>query len=185
VPVRRVLALVTAVLMLLAGCGTAGGRKPPGPAPLSLEYNATDVLFVQMLIPHHRQGVEIAQLGAATATNPDVRVLASAIVATQQDEATRMAGWLHAWQQPATAASASATPRTPAKQIAGLRKAAGKDFDHDFLTVLIAHQNQAIELAKTESQGGRNLNALAFAKQIQQSRDGEIKQMRGYLDALS
>jgi uncharacterized protein (DUF305 family) len=167
--------------MLLAGCGTAGGSKPPGPAPLSLEFNTTDVLFVQRLIPHHRQGVEIAGLGAAKAANPDVRVLASAIVATQQDEATRMAGWLRAWQQPATDASSSPAPQSPAKQIAALRKATGKDFDREFLTMLIAHQNEAIELAKTESQGGRNLNALAFAKQIQQSRDAEIKQMRGYL----
>jgi uncharacterized protein (DUF305 family) len=182
VPVRRVIALVTAVLMLLAGCGTGGRSEPPGPAPLSLEFNATDALFVQLLIPHHRQGVEIAQLGAARATNPDVRVLASAIVATQQDEATRMAGWLQAWQQPATAAAAG--PETAAKRIAGLRKAAGKDFDREFLTMLIAHQDEAIKLAETESQGGRNLNALTFAKQIQQSRDGEIKQMRSYLDAL-
>jgi uncharacterized protein (DUF305 family) len=167
--------------MLLAGCGTAGESRPPGPAPLSLEFNATDVLFVQRLIPHHRQGVEIAGLGAAKATNPDVRVLASAIVATQQDEATRMAGWLQAWQQPATVTSPSTPPKSPARQIAALGKATGRDFDREFLTLLITHQNEAIELAKTETQGGRNLNALAFAKQIQQPRDAEIKQLRGYL----
>jgi uncharacterized protein (DUF305 family) len=183
VPARRVLTLVATVLMLLAGCGAGGGSKPPGPAPLSLEFNAADVLFVQLLIPHHREGVEIAGLGAAKAANPDVRVLAGAIVATQQDEATRMAGWLQAWQQPAASAAsaASAAPQTPAKQIAALGKATGKDFDREFLTLLIAHQNEAIELAKTESQGGRNLNALTFAKQIQQSREAEIKEMRGYL----
>jgi uncharacterized protein (DUF305 family) len=181
VRISRPLALI-AGLFLLAGCGSllAGcGTASPTPAPSAAVFDAADVLFVQQLIPHHRQGVRIAEIGADKTTDAGVRVLASAIAATEQDEVTRMTGWLAAWQQPATAPSGG--PSTPAGKITALEQA--KNVDHAFLTLLITHQQAAITLAGTELRNGRNLNALAFAKQILESRAAEIKQMQGFLAA--
>jgi uncharacterized protein (DUF305 family) len=168
-----------AVLILLAGCGTAGetpAAAPPATAAVSPLFNDADVRFVRAIIPHHEQGITIAQLGAQRATNPDMQVLANAIVATQRDEVARLRGWLAAWQQPAATASAAAD-----KDLAKLRKAKGEAFDKLFLAVLIAHQGKAVEIARAETAGGRNINAVAFAKQVDASRTGEIAQMRRFL----
>ena len=162
-----------ALLISIAACGTARTPEPPQPAAspsLSAEFNAADVAFVRALIPHHEQGIALAELGAK-ATRPDVRMLTGAIVTTQRDEATRMAGWLVAWKQ----------PPAPAPKAADLPTATGNALDRAVLTALIAHQQEAIKLAAKEARDGRNLNAVSLAQQIQKSRQAEIQQMRTYL----
>jgi uncharacterized protein (DUF305 family) len=151
-------ALVLAAVLTLAACGTAP-RPAPAPAPtaVSPDVNAADVAFVRALIPHHEQGVAIARTGGGPAN----RVLADAIVATEQDEITRMRGWLAAWHQPPAPAASPVPP-----------------FGRDrFAAVLIAHQQDAIALARTELASGRNRDALAFARQIDESRTAEIQQL--------
>jgi uncharacterized protein (DUF305 family) len=171
VPARRLTAIAT-LLLVLAGCGTARSAPPPAPPEpsLSAEFNAADVAFVRALIPHHEQGIALAEIGAK-ATRPDVRMLTGAIVSTERDEAKRMAGWLAAWKQ----------PPPPAPKATELPKAAGQALDRAVLTDLIAHQSEAIKLADKETRDGRNLNAISFAVQIQKSRQAEIQQMRTYL----
>ena len=75
-------------LLLIAACG----NTPPAGDPV----NAEDVMFVQMMVQHHRQGVEIAGVAAGRATTQEVRTLA-AIESTQQDEVEMMLRWLHEW----------------------------------------------------------------------------------------
>ena len=184
-PVPRLLALALLLLVPVAGCGTDRSAPPdappPAPAPAagqpsrSAEFNAADVAFVRALIPHHEQGIALAELGADKATDPDVRMLAKAIVTTQRDETTRMRGWLTAWRQPAAPSAPAGEPAT----------AGGKSLDRAFLTRLIAHQQEAIKLADREARDGRNINAVSLAEQIQRSRAAEIKQMRAHLAALT
>jgi uncharacterized protein (DUF305 family) len=167
-----------AVLALLGGCDTADRLPavPPATAAVSPVFTDADVRFVSAIEPHHEEGIAIARIGADRAANPDLRVLAKAIVATQQDEVTRLKGWLAAWHQPAPAGSRSA-----GKDLGKLRAAKGAAFDRAFITLLIAHQEGAVRLARAETAGGRNINAVAFAKQVDASRTGEIAQLRRYL----
>jgi len=182
VPARRLIAVAIALAVALSACGTDRTPDPAAPpttpsvatSGLSAEFNAADVRFVQALIPHHEQGIALAELGAAKAADPQLRMLANAIVTTQRDEVTRMRGWLKAWRQP-PAGSAEPAP---------LPKATGKALDRELLTRLIAHQQEAVELAAPETADGRNLNTVSFAEQIQKSRAAEIKQMRDYLQGL-
>jgi uncharacterized protein (DUF305 family) len=187
---RALIALALVVPALLTGCGTAREKAtPPGPAAtaaVSPGFNSTDVMFVQMIIPHHRQGIAIAEIGAERATRADIKVLASAIVATQRDEVARLEGWLRVWNQPATADPAAHAPHggmpgTTEKEIAKLRKASPAALDQAFLDMLIAHQDDAVRLARFETAGGENVNALGYARQVDESRSAQIEQMRGYL----
>jgi uncharacterized protein (DUF305 family) len=187
VPRRRrllpALAAALAVLLPLPGCGTVREGEPATPAAapsVSRGFDAADVTFVRTLVPHHRQGIEIARIAAERSARPHVKILAEAIVATQEDETVRLAGWLRSWQQPAI--TGSAAPASSERRIAALRKVAGRDVDRRVLTLLIAHQQEAVAIAQAESRAGRNINALAFAEQIQRSRPAEIDQMRAYLD---
>ena len=184
--VRRTFALALVVPLLLVGCGT--DREKPGPAAsaaVAPAFNDTDVMFVQMIVPHHRQGIAIAEIGAERATRADLKVLAGAIAATQRDEAARLEGWLTAWKQPATAdpaahAAHGGMPVTSEKKIAKLRTTSRAEVDKAVLDMLIAHQDDAIRLARYQTSGGRNVNAVGYAKQVDESRTAQIKQMLGY-----
>jgi uncharacterized protein (DUF305 family) len=178
---RRV-SMLLAVLLLLGGCGRAtpgpaapAGATPgagpaaatPGPAGLAAgtsgagsRHTSVDVAFGQALIPHHRQGIALA---SSVARQPGARTLAEAIIVTQQDEVARLSGWLREWS---ATVPPSAAPSPAAK---------------DPVRALIAHQQEAIKLAQSEQAGGANPAALAFAKQIVESRAEEIAQLRTYL----
>jgi uncharacterized protein (DUF305 family) len=155
---RRSSSLVAAILCAaaLAACDTAApaASGPPSAGP---EHNAGDIAFVEALIPHHRAGIELAR---QVAEQPDHRVLAEAIISTEQDEITRMTGWLVIW---------GATPST------GSEKPLPKG---DPVKALAAHQEEAIALAQTEQAQGSNPAALDFAKQVIESRTAEASGLR-------
>ena len=58
------------------------------------EHDPIDVMFAQMMIPHHQQAVEMAQLAETRASSPTAKALAAAIAGTQQPEIDLMTGWL-------------------------------------------------------------------------------------------
>jgi uncharacterized protein (DUF305 family) len=186
--------IVLAAVLLVAGCGADSTAPAPNSVPASAgvsgEFNDTDVMFLQMLGPHHTQGIAIVKVGAERSKREDLRVLANAIMVTQQEEVTRISGWLQTWKQPATADPAShaahgAMPGTSEKQIAALRKTPDADFDRDFLDLLVSHQDDAVQLARMETASGVNPVVKAYAKQVDESRNAEIKQMLAFRDGTS
>ena len=155
--------MLLAAVLLLGGCGPAAPAPAVSAAGVSgagSRHAAADVAFARALIRHHQRGIALA---SAVAKQAAARTLAEAIIATQQDEVVRMTGWLREWSVPAPAPASPAT--LPA----------------DPIRALIAHQQEAITIAQREQANGTNPAALAFAKQIVESRAEEIAQLRTYL----
>ncbi|GAA1632692.1 DUF305 domain-containing protein [Catellatospora bangladeshensis] len=187
-------AAVALAAALLAGCGSAT-PEPVVPAAVAqtappaaeARYNDVDVAFLQMMVAHHGQTLEILKLARTRGTDERVALLAAAIEATQQTELEVMRGWLTGWGEPLTgsashAAHAShsadgALPITAADEMASLRKASKAQFQVTFLNVLIGHQHNAIEMARTEAGGGVNPQAKDLANRIDRSRTEQIKQL--------
>jgi len=166
---RTVLAVLG--LLLLAACGRQQDEPP---------VNADDVMFVQMMVQHHRQGIEIARIGAAQAADPEIRTLTAAIVATQRDEVEMMKRWLRDWDQPVTPPTGAhdhhgGMPETDARRIQALK--ASENFEYDLLNLLIAHQDDAVQMASAEVAGGANPEVQRWAAQVQSSRKGQIDVM--------
>jgi uncharacterized protein (DUF305 family) len=176
--------LLAGVLPLSSACANSTPRPTPPTAlttaPVDLEHNSADVAFVQALIPHHREGIALATEVARPA---EAHTLAEAIIVTQQDEVVRMATWLKAWH-------ATSPPNSPGPT--GLAKATSpsestkpsesiEPSGEDALRALIAHQREAVALAQNEQAQGANPTALAFAKQIIESRTAEADQLSTYL----
>jgi uncharacterized protein (DUF305 family) len=190
-------AALLAAALLLAACGdrksseSDAGSIPWPPASASGStppqgFNAADVMFAQMMVPHHDQGIEIVRLADGRAIRPEVKTLAAAIESTQRAEAATMAGWLKAWGKPPTAppdahAAHGGMPGASPEGLTSLKKATGAAFDRAFLNMLIAHQDDAIQLARSETVGGANAEAKALAKRIDQSRTAQIAQMLAML----
>lgn len=186
-------AALAAVLALLAGCGggdsSPEAAAPPPAAKAGAAFNPTDVMFAQMMVPHHKQGIDIVRLAATKARNAEVKTLAAAIETTQASEADTMAGWLRGWGKPATApadehAAHGGMPGTSAPEIAAVGRTAPAQFDRAFLNLLIAHQDDAIQLARAETASGRNPDAKALAKRIDESRSAQITQMLALLNRV-
>jgi uncharacterized protein (DUF305 family) len=186
---RRLCALTVIVLSWVpAGCGT----EPPAPvgpsvsAGVSSDVNATDLSFVRTLLPHLRQGIAIAEPAAGRGARDELRTLAAAIVATQRDEVARLQGWLRAWgrSEPASESASASAPATDAR-VAALARLSGPKLDAAVLDLLIDHQAAAVRLARAETGGGVNREALAFARQVDASRSAQVRQLTAYRDGGS
>ncbi|MET8837904.1 DUF305 domain-containing protein [Micromonospora sp. NPDC004540] len=171
--------------------GSSGTGTPAAGTPAS--FGAADVMFAQMMIPHHQQAVEMSELAETRAADPEVRKLAGQIKAAQGPEIATMSGWLAAWGRPAPSASAGhgmpgmdhGMPGMMSEaDLAKLTAASGADFDRRFLTMMIAHHEGAITMAKEEIAQGAHPDAKALARQIVTSQQGEIDAMRKMLDRI-
>jgi uncharacterized protein (DUF305 family) len=192
---RATIRSLAAVLvgLLLAGCGstlaatTGTARTAP---PLDGSFNDTDVMVLQMLVPHHEQGVELARLASTRASDADVRDLAAAVAATQGDELTGMRALLRDWNQPVAAdpdphahATHGGLHTTDPEVVVALRRtAAGPEFDRTFLNLFTGHQLGAVEMARMEARSGRQPAAVDLAERIVRSRTAQIQQMARLLD---
>jgi uncharacterized protein (DUF305 family) len=179
--------------LLLTGCGvgiteTTGVRMPAAPGPDGT-YNDTDVMFLQMAVPQHEQGIEMARLAEKRASRKEVRDLATAIRLTQEDEVRSMKDWLVKWNQP-IAPDLDPNAHTGHGGMHGSDPAllevlrdtpAGPDFDSRFLTLLTGHQHGAVELARMEQKDGFSKDARELADRIVRSRSAEIAEIGHYL----
>ncbi|WP_130513010.1 DUF305 domain-containing protein [Krasilnikovia cinnamomea] len=187
----------------MTACGTGSADRQPAGSPTSEAvaadpattgsattvradgpHNDTDVMFLQMMVAHGKQGVELAQLAGARAQREEVRTLAAAVAATQTDEVSMMTSWLRGWSKPvavdtdpAAHANHGGLPATGPEQIAALKKASKSEFDGRLLNLFIGHQHNAVEMATKEAADGANAETKEFARRVVESRTGQIQQM--------
>ncbi len=192
-------ALIPAAALAVAACGGSdmpgmghGNNTTPASVAPGANFNTADVQFAQMMIPHHQQAVEMADLAATRAADPEVKQLASAIKAAQQPEIDTMTGWLTAWKQPMAQPGGhnmpgmgGAMPGMMSEQdMAALMAASGTDFDRQFTRMMIAHHNGAIQMARDEQKNGSNPDVKRLAVQIEQTQTAEVQQLQKILDRL-
>ncbi|MGI5498708.1 DUF305 domain-containing protein [Lentzea sp. CA-135723] len=152
-----------------------------------LRGDPLDVMFLQMMLPHHQQGVEMVALAKDRAQNEELRMLAAAIEQTQITEAGTMRDWLTSWGEPLTAPPDAHTGHggmreSDPKEVARLAALRGAEFDQRLLNVMIAHQDDAVQMARWESSGGASQEVKDLAGRIDQSRTAQIAMMKKFLD---
>lgn len=181
----------------LSACSNDGmpgmdhGNNPPASAPVDANFTTADVEFAQVMIVHHRQAVEMADLAATHAADPEVKQLAVTIKAAQQPEIDTMTGWLTAWKQPTAQAGGHNMPGMGSmpgmmseQEMAALKASTGVDFDRQFTRMMIAHHNGAIQMARDVQKNGSNPDVKRLAVMIEQAQTTEVAQLQKILDRL-
>ena len=164
---------------MMNGNESAGGMKDQGIGTMM----DADVMFLQMMIPHHEQAVEMSKLAAKNGASPEVQQLADTIAAAQGPEIEQMRAWLddsgagmmvgnHAGHMGGVLS---------AEQMSQLADAQGVDFDRLNLQGMMAHHAGAIAMAQDVIDNGENPTVIALAKKIIAAQTAEIAQMKQML----
>jgi uncharacterized protein (DUF305 family) len=176
--------------------GSSAGAAPTSSAPAAAaEHNAADTMFARMMIPHHAQAVQMSDMMLATQDIPaEVTALATRIKAAQGPEIEKMTGWLTSWNEPTHAPTGhdmsthamggSMEGMMGEEDLKKLDAAQGTDAAKLFLTQMIAHHEGAVMMARTESTGGKNPDAVQLSKDIVASQEAEIQEMKDLLATL-
>jgi uncharacterized protein (DUF305 family) len=159
-----------------------------------------DVDFMQGMIMHHQQAVEMTALIASHTENKQVRALGAKISSSQSDEIRFMQRWLAARGQSTTMPGAmpgmpdmdmSGKPMAPMpgmltpEQMTALRNARGAEFDRLFLTGMIQHHGGALVMVKAlfdEAGAGQDADIFNFATDADNTQTAEIKIMQKMLE---
>lgn len=189
-------AVVTVAGLALAGCtinigvpndqGKQGGMMRS--SQNSAGYSQQDLMFAQMMIPHHEQAVEMSTLAETRTTNPEVLALAKQIKAAQSPEIEQMQGWLDAsgsgeMNMDMDHMGHGMQGMLSDQQMTALENAQGAQFDKLYLEGMIEHHEGAIQMAHM-IENSDNAEARKLAEAIVTSQTAEIKQMKQMLSAM-
>lgn len=157
-------------------------------------HTEADVRFMQGMIGHHAQALEMTGLLKTRTSSGDMKKLARRIEVSQADEITMMREWLerrgavvagaHAHHgQGATLMPGMLTP----EEMSRLAAAKGPAFDRLFLDYMIKHHGGALEMVKAlfaTPGAGQQSDIYAFASDVDADQRMEIARMTSMLGEL-
>jgi uncharacterized protein (DUF305 family) len=181
-----------------AGNSSAGMMGSPATAASA---STADVSFAQLMIPHHQQAVQMADLAITNASSPEVLKLAEKIKAAQDPEIATMESWLTTWgvgdqmqgMDPSAPANGdmggmdmggmSASGMMTQDDLDKLSKASGTDFDRMWLQMMIAHHQGAVTMAQQVLDTTTNPDVQKLAQAVVDGQTQEIDTMQQLLAA--
>ncbi|GAA1369334.1 DUF305 domain-containing protein [Brevibacterium luteolum] len=206
-----VAAAVAGTLILSACAGNADpGSTGEAPVPetsvatdtagtgeeISAEHNDADVMFAQMMIPHHQQAVEMSEILLAKDDIPqNVADFAQGVIDAQGPEIDRMNAMLEAWgQQPMNMDDMDGTGgmgghggmsgMMSEDDMQQLEDATGTDAAKLYLEQMTRHHEGAVDMAEQQVADGQNPQAVALAEQVIEDQEAEIQEMKTMLENL-
>ena len=215
-------AVALASALALAGCGTGGGQNtdaasettsstaaatgagspsstPSGATsgePIAAEHDDADVMFAQMMLPHHEQAVDMSETLLAKDEVPaEVADFAQGVIDAQAPEIERMNDMLTAWEAEPLAdagemdgmdhgSGAGMSGMMSEEDMSALEDAQGAGAAQLYLEQMTVHHEGAVEMAQEQIEQGQNPQAVELARQVVADQEAEIAEMERMLQEL-
>lgn len=194
------------VALLLSGCSDVGTQAAEHDATHEATHEHdgehttmhadADVTFARDMVPHHEQAIVMSDIILAKrGIDPRVTELAGQIKAAQGPEIATMQQWLTEWGAATSSgheghdmggdpSAHAAMGMMSDQQLEELRNAEGVEAARLFLTGMITHHEGAVTMAQTEVDTGRDQKAVHLAREIIETQQREIEQMKQILGSL-
>jgi uncharacterized protein (DUF305 family) len=213
--VQNAILLLAFVLMLFSTAACSGARTARGPVLIQpgapgassrtierdravdlsrVRYTEADVRFMQGMIHHHAQALDMTALVASRTSRDDMKLLARRIDLSQVDEINMMRRWLQDRGQEVPGEHAHHAPGAPLmpgmlspEEMARLAAASGPEFDRLFLEGMIKHHHGAIVMVDqlfASAGAGQESDIYAFASDVVADQSAEIDRMSAMLREL-
>ena len=174
---KRLVAVLAVLALSLTACASKEEAK---------KHNDADIEFVQGMIPHHEQAIQMSELAAKHANSPDVKTIASTITTKQEEEIKTMETLLHEWKvEKEMGGHGGMHPGMLSDpQLKELEEARGVEFDKLFLKGMVEHHKGAISMAEEAEHKGENKEVKKLAADIKRAQEREIEEMEKELVGL-
>ena len=170
-----VVPLLAALALGLAACGgddeetatTGGAQAAPG--------NSIDRAFAAEMVVHHESAVEMAEIAKEQSKRKEITELADDIIATQTAEIETLRTAEGELADAGVEAGDLGMSGEMGMDTGMLRDA--KPFDREFIDMMVAHHQSAIEMARIEIEKGESADLKALAEDVIEAQSREIEQM--------
>ncbi len=149
-------------------------------------YTGADVMFLQMMIPHHQQAIDISNLAMKSSQDPELLALAKIIARDQAAEIKQMKAWLKdaGASEDMGHSMDGMGGMLSADELSALQAATGKEFDILWLTGMTDHHDGAIHMTQM-IEDAQNAEIKAFGEKVIADQSAQIEQMKEMLRRIS
>ncbi len=150
------------------------------------DLTGADIMFLQMMIPHHQQAVDISNLALTKSKDSELLALATAIRDGQADEIIQMKKWLKdAGYNPEMGHSMghSMGGMLDEQELADLKSATGANFDRLWLEGMTGHHDGALHMVQM-IEDADNPIIKKFGQDIVSLQTAQINQMKEMLKRI-
>ena len=188
---KPVIAGLVALIMViaLAGCSKddSMGMDHEGHSSMaSGDLSSDDIMFLQMMIPHHQQAIDISDLALTKSSDSELLALAKDIRDGQGAEIVKMKAWLdgaNAGMDPGHSMGDSMGGMLSESELAALKAATGKSFDLLWLKGMTGHHDGAIDMAAM-IENAENAEIKSFGQAIVTTQSAQNKQMAAMIKRM-
>ena len=184
---RAITTIFIAILALsLSGCASASnkGMDHEGhTAQAAGDLSSDDVMFLQMMIPHHQQTIDISDLALTKGEDAELLALAKNIRDEQAAEIVKMKAWLEEANASSHSDSHSMDGMLSDSELAALKKASGKSFDVLWLKAMTGHHTGAIDMAVL-IENAKSAEIKSFGEGIVASQSAQNKAMAAMIKRI-
>ena len=180
---------VVVMAMAISGCsnGDSMGMDHEGHSSMaSGDLTGADIMFLQMMIPHHQQAIDISDLALTRSADPELLALAKDIRDGQSAEIITMKAWLagaNAGMDPGHSMGDSMGGMLSGSELAALKAATGKSFDLLWLKGMTGHHDGAIDMAAM-IEDAENAEIKSFGQAIVSAQSAQNKQMAAMIKRM-
>ncbi len=148
------------------------------------QFSESDLMYAQMMIPHHEQAVAMAELAPTRTSNADVLAIAKKIKSAQAPEIAVMAAWLGG-EVSELAGGQEGQGMEMKGMLTGaqfdeLKNSVDAKFDELFVKGMIAHHEGAIEMTKSILKS-ENVIVRKFGEKVVKDQTAELKTLEAIL----
>lgn len=167
--------------------GVGGGMMDENQDDGAGNLSGADIMFLQMMIPHHQQAVDMSNLALTKSTDSELLSLAKNIRDGQADEIITMKAWLdgaHADIDMGHSMGDSMGGMLSDSELAALKAASGKSFDLLWLAGMTGHHDGALHMTSM-IRDASNADIKKFGEAIVTAQTAQITQMAAMIKRLS
>lgn len=195
--------LISIVLGLLAGGAVTGSAiantaqaNPPLLAQGMMGTGRIDQHFIEMMIPHHQDAVDMAELALVRATHPELKKLAETIKRDQTREIQQMRTWYQQWYGTSVSTMSMMGRGMMGRGMMGRAGRMGlnpgmgsmmqidledlktaPDFDREFILQMVPHHQMAVMMSQMLLNGSNRPEMQTLGENIIWTQTSEINQM--------
>ncbi|QUS60901.1 DUF305 domain-containing protein [Synechocystis sp. PCC 7339] len=153
-----------------------------------MQMQWTDQSFIEMMIPHHQDAIDMAEMALQKAEHPELKELAQNIIRDQEREIKEMKTWYQQW-------FGKVVPPLSSQEMMGMHQGHGmmamdlealataKNFDQEFIRQMIPHHQMAVMMASHLKTNTERPEMDKLMDDIIRSQSAEIKQMKQWYQA--
>lgn len=142
-----------------------------------------DLQFIDTMIAHHQSAIDMANQAATNTNNAELKKFAVQIFNDQTREINQMKDWREKWfagQPSALNMEMPGMRESMQMEMNALNNARDKDFDNEFIRLMIPHHEGAVAMAREALTKAEHAEIKTLASQIIKAQEAEIKMLRDW-----